>query len=275
VKLKDVVEKVYIVAYRENTEKLEFALRKEGFSVAVVRPNYTMKELTYSQSTRVLINHLNAWRCCANHQGLTIIVEADFVPCKRMGESPLPFDITMMHHAWGWLYAVGPTIYELIKYQKKIYARGHAAGAVAIILGPEAAKIFVEFGERELFEKDPFSYSVWDTYIRMYAQQRGIYGFIAYRNYGEHGGVPNPEHKKAGLPSTNRSEVMMSALCFMPEYANNNILKYMMIRIYAKLRGVGRLLFFRFLEISTLRKATYSERYQLIKYAVVRLITLH
>ncbi|MCP5421027.1 MAG: LPS biosynthesis glycosyltransferase [Gammaproteobacteria bacterium] len=271
-KIRDLVSLVIIVAYKEKTSRLECAFAKEFFSTLVVRPNYSDEELGYSQTVRVLINHFNAWKICAKRATSTIVVEADFVPCVGFGDFPVPFSESMSSRAWGWLYSCGPTIYELIQEADCVYARGHSAAPVATIIGPEAANILCEFAEQEITEKNPYKYSYWDTYARMFLQKRGVNSYISFRNYGEHGGIPNPEHKIAGLKSvTHRADVLMNQLYFLPDYAHNRKIVFVKIRCFAKIKGWMRLIFFRTLEKQTLIQS--SQRMDLLKFAFIRLLS--
>ncbi|SDX70571.1 hypothetical protein SAMN05421783_1642 [Thiocapsa roseopersicina] len=218
---------------------------------------------------------MNAWRVCQTRK-LTLVVEADFVPCQGFADFPLPFSETMSTCAWGWLYSCGPTIYEMIEMDRCIYARGHSAAPVATLVCAEAARLLIEFAEKELTERNPNNYSYWDTYARMYLQRRGVNSYIAFRNYGEHGGIPNPEHKHAGLTAnTHRADVLMSPLHFLPDYAKGSKFAFIKTRCYAKARGWGRLFFMRILEKNTLMTVSLRQRYEFVKFAVSRLISLY
>ncbi len=272
--LKEVVEHVYIVAYKEETKELEKSFLKEGFEYTVIRPKYTKEEKKYSPIIRCLLNHTNAWKRCTEHKGLVIVTEADFVPVVGFADLPIPFDIRYKDTTWGWLYACGPVLYEL---RKKVFARGHSAAPVATLLGSNVARILLDFATIELENHDPHEYSLWDTYIRMYAQKkRGVISYIPFRHYGEHGGMPNPEHKKAGLTSTHRADVLYGRLHFLPDYAQGSKKRFLVIRAYAKLRGIGRVLLGRYLEKPTLRKTKgIKHKLYLCKYGISRLLSIY
>ena len=91
-RLRDSVAQTLILAYRENTSQLEQALQEEGFAPRVLRPKYTEKELSYSRTIRCLLNHDSAWTLASATDGLTLVMEADFVPCEGFGSLPLNFD---------------------------------------------------------------------------------------------------------------------------------------------------------------------------------------
>ena len=74
------LERVVVVAYREDTRALEAAIAAEGFTdVVVQRPVYTEEEQTYSRDFRCFMNHRNAWLDAATRPGWTLVIEADFV----------------------------------------------------------------------------------------------------------------------------------------------------------------------------------------------------
>ena len=108
----------------------------------------------------------------------------------------------------------------------------------------------------------------------MFLQRRGINSYIAFRNYGEHGGYANPEHAHAGLAAiTHRADVLMSKLHFLPDYAGSKKSIFLKTRLYAKIRGWGRLLLLRVLEKPTLIHS--RQRWRLINYAVSRLLSIY
>ena len=90
--LGSVVKRTLIVAYKEDTTQLEDFLRSQGFTPEVLRPSYTETELGYSRAIRCLLNHTRAWELAASTEGHTLIMEADFVPCRDLRSLPCPFD---------------------------------------------------------------------------------------------------------------------------------------------------------------------------------------
>lgn len=270
-RLCDVVEDVYIVAYKEDVGALERALSQEGLRSTVLRAVYSDEESKYANIVRCLLNHRNAWRRCAECHTLSMVVEADFVPVKGLANLPVPFDLRKEGSALGWLYAGGPTLYDL---DSDGFARGHAAAPVAIVLGPRTARVLLEFADEELRTHDPLQYFPFDTHIRVYLQKRGINSYLPYRNYGEHGGVPNPEHRAAGLASTHRADVLYGPLQFLPAYARGRRLAYLWTRYLAKARGVGRLLCGRYLHGHDLmRHRGIMPKLKVIGYSVGRLLS--
>jgi hypothetical protein len=274
-KIVDCIKKVFIVAYKEDTSLLEAALKKEGFlSISVIRPSYTQTELEYSRTSRCLLNHKNAWMECCKNDGLFMILEADFVPVIGIGQLPLMFDFNKKESSWGWLYTGGARLYEL---DKNNYGRGHSACPVATIMGQNTARVLIDFVNNEFEKHNPREYTLWDTYIRMYAQKYGIMSFIAYRNYGEHGGIPNPEHAAEYINPIHRAEVLWGPLHFLPLYAKGSAIKFILCRIVAKMRGVARLLVGRYIELALLKNSDISSKKKIIMifYGVKRLISLY
>lgn len=256
--LRECVEQVYILAWREETAALEKALGREGLATRVLRPEYGEADLRLSRMTRCLMNHRNAWRACSAGNGLSMVVEADFVPCIGIGSRPPPFPWTVRDRAWGWLYAGGPRLYEIWPGGQ---LRGHSACPVATVMGPAVASALVDFADSELSKRDGTTYFPWDTYIQYHAKQRGVLSFIPFRQYGEHGGLPNPEHRGGGMGmgGGHQAETLCGPLHFLPAYALGSRLRYRRVRAMAKLRGVARLISGRFAEPGILRECASAD----------------
>jgi hypothetical protein len=270
--LRSRIQHVYVVAYQEDTRLLERALQEEGLPFSVLRASYTDEELAYSRTVRCLMNHKSAWSACLQHSGLCMVVEADFVPVVGIADLPLPFDVEKRAHAWGWCYAGGPRLYE---FDAKGFARGHAACPVATILGPEPAKVLIEFAEHELRTHDPRAWSGWDCAIQHYALSRGIQSFIPYRNYGEHGGLPNPEHAAHGITPTHQAEALWGKLHFLPMYAKGSKARFLCFRARAKMKGFARILAGRFVEPGLLKALPLRLKVKYLSFGVARLISIY
>ena len=112
------------------------------------------------------------------------------------------------------------------------------------------------------------------TYFRR--RKNNFKNYISYRNYGEHGGKPNPEHFQNRLSKAHRADVLYNKLAYIPEYANkqyNQRFHLIRTRLYARLRGLGRLFLGKFIRLSVLKKS--KNPYQLIKFSLARQLTLH
>lgn len=250
--LRDCVGRACILAWREDTAPLERALTAEGFQVEVVRPSYSAEELTFSRVARCLLNHRSVWARCAAQSELWIVVEADFVPCRGFGSLPLPFPLDYRSRAWAWLYAGGPRLYERLPGG---YLRGHACTMVATLMGPEVAAALVEFADEEIARNGFETLSPWDTYLQYHLKKKGMRSFFPLRQYGEHGGLPNPEHAVAGMgmKGTHQADVLWGPLHFLPAYAQGSWTRYGLYRARSKLLGAARLLSGRFVEPGTWR----------------------
>ena len=272
--LRDCVARACILAWREDTSALERALAEEGFRVEVLRPTYTDREMGFSRVARCLLNHRGAWARCAAQDGLWMVVEADFVPCRGLGSLPLPFPPELRNRAWAWLYAGGPRLYE---WWPGGYLRGHACTMVAGVMGPEIAQALVAFADAELARHGPEMLSPWDTYLQFELRKKGKLSFFPARQYGEHGGIPNPEHALAGMgmKGSHQADVLWGPLHFLPPYARGSRLRYGGYRLRAKLLGAARLLAGRFIEPGTLRNVPDPRvRRRMIATGIRRLLNL-
>ena len=271
--LRDCVERVCVLAWREDTAPLERALAAEGFRVEVHRPTCGEAEMAYSRQSRCLLNHRGAWARCAAQDGLWIVVEADFVPCRGFGSLPLPFPWELRDRAWAWLYAGGPRLYERLPGG---YLRGHACTMVAGVMGPAVARALVEFADGEFVRNDPRSFFPWDTYAQYHLKEKGLLSFFPGRQYGEHGGPANPEHAAAGMgrKGTHQADVLRAPLLFLPAYARGSRIRYGFCRARAKALGWGRLFSGRFVEPGTFRKVPdLRTRLRLVATGIQRLLS--
>jgi len=251
-----------ILAHREDTTLLENALRNEGLDPFVQRKtDYSPPEMSYSRTIRCLMNHAEAWRRAATVSGHTLIVEADFVPCRGFSGLPAPFDPAIHGPlAWAFLYGGGPRIFQVLPGG---YIWGHASCPVAVLVSPEVASFLADFAAALIRDTtDLGAYSLWDTFFQWHMMGHQARCFIPYRHYGEHGGEPNPEHKqsgsgtlagsrilrKAGLGSNHHAECLCAPLLFLPAYAHGSRLRYFRIRITAKFIGLARVLLGRVVE---------------------------
>jgi hypothetical protein len=240
--LRNVVSKVIVVAYREDVDRLVSSFVTEGFDVDVLRTNYSEAELRYSRASRTFLNHRNAWHKAANIDGYTLICEADFVPCRGIGGFRVfwPLENTC---AWGYLYQGSPRLIALVGSQR--FLRGHAAPTVCYIVNRTVASLMIKFFDDERSRHDLQSYFTFEAHMQWYLMGLGAEAFMPWYHYGEHGGLPNPEHARSGLTSNkgeHRADNLMSSLHFLPAYANNSYLLFLRVRLTAHLIGFGRLL---------------------------------
>lgn len=229
---------VLIVAHREDTSELRKALAGEGLSVDEMRGPYSAEQLNFSAAMRCLVNHAHAWRIAAARALPTIIVEADFVPVRGFGNLPLPMPIDSIDHSLGYLYSVAPQLWDLAQPD---LARGHGGGMVALVVPQRVASLLLRYFEEVLTANPLGAYLPFDTQVGYWLMARGIESYIPYRHYGEHGGIGNPEHARAGLGRPHQADVLQGRLAFLPTYAKGNVLRYWRMRIRARLWGILRL----------------------------------
>jgi hypothetical protein len=281
--LRELVARTVILAYCEDTAALEAALQAEGFSPEVQRPSYTATELTYSRTIRCLLNHAQAWKRAATTQGYTLIVEADFVPCRGIGARPPPFDpATSGEAAWAFLYGGGPRIFRVLPQGS---LPGHAACPVAYIVSPAVGAMLAAYAKDELVRQgDLTRYSLWDTQFQWHLMGKGATCFVPFRHYGEHGGLPNPEHhgagtgalgrfawsKKLGIGGNHHAECLVGPLAFLPWYARGSRGRFHWTRFVARVTGFVRVLTGR---VAACQDAlTWRERLRVQRIAFHRLL---
>jgi hypothetical protein len=240
--LRDVIDKVIVVAYQEDVSKLVSSLKLEGFNVEISRPDYSPEEMTYRRSSRCLLNHRNAWKRALDHPRYTLICEADFVPCRGIGDFEVFWPIEKVC-AWGYLYQGSPRLLAMVG--QRPFLRGHNATTVSYVINSTVASLMLKFFEIEKGTYDFGSYFAWDAHLQWCVMGLGAEAFIPMRHYGEHGGTPNLEHGKLGRigrDGRHRADNLMNALHFLPQYANGSYLSYFRARVGARLSGFGRLL---------------------------------
>ena len=284
--LTSVVHQTYILAYKEDTSLLEQTLKLEGFKPVVLRPNYSAEELTYSRTIRCLLNHDSAWRHAAANEGITLVIEADFVPCVGFGKLPVPFSPAAHNDvAWAFLYAGGPRVF---KRHPDGSLQGHAACPVAYLLSPRVGAWLAEYTREELARHSNLThYSLWDTEFQWHLMGKGAICFMPWRQYGEHGGISNPEHQRAGIGVAKRNpllaclgfganhhaEVLWSQLSFLPLYARGSRWTFWRTRAEAKLIGWMKLFSGRV--VLRIGEPTLGQRLRLYAVCLRRLCSLH
>lgn len=271
-RLSDRITQVFIIAYKESTELLEQALKQEGLQCEVLRQEQKEEYNNYSPSYRCLLNHKRAWESAVQQDKLTLIVEADFVPVLGLGKLPLPFNPDDNTVGVAWLYACAPQIYSV---SQEGYAQGYSTSMVAYIVTPQGARCLIELAE-EIKEKiGATNYSSWDSGVDSFLRARKLKNYIPFRNYGEHGGMPNIEHYKNGLSLTHRADVLYGKLAFTPLYVTGKSegkLTFLQTRLQARLKGIARLATGRFLRLPVLKGSSVPLR--LLRFAVGRQLSM-
>ncbi|MDY6807285.1 MAG: LPS biosynthesis glycosyltransferase [Cyanobacteriota bacterium] len=270
--LSDRLGKTFIIAYKEDTEELESTLKQEGLHPLVMRQQHQPEYKEYSPSYLCLLNHKNVWEIAKNETKPTLIVEADFVPVIGFGKLPFPFNINQSDVGISWLYLCAPQLYSVTPDG---YGEGFSASTVAYIVTPKAAEKLLELEAQKKENPGPQNYSSWDSELDNFLRKRGLKNYIAFRNYGEHGGKPNKEHHERGLSKVHRADVLYGKLAFTPSYVDkekNTQLQLLSARFYARLKGIGRLLLGKFLRVYVLKGSSYPGR--LLSFAISRQLTM-
>ena len=231
---------VFIVAHREDVSVLSKVLISEGFLVQIVRGPYSEQEQSYSAIYRCLVNHANAWRMVAMSDAPSIIVEADFVPVLGFGGLTLPIPADRIHTSLAYLYACGPQFWDTPSSPKCV--RGHAGGTVAYVIAPAVAMMMLKFFEEQCIVNPSGVYAPWDAGLGYWLKARGVESYLPYRQFGEHGGIANPEHSKSGLGRSHQADALKGPLAFMPFYARGSKATFLRVRLRARIWGWARLL---------------------------------
>ena len=259
---------VFIIAYKEDTTILEKTLQEQDFNYEILRQKYQPEYKNYSPSYLTLLNHKNAWIKASEQEKPSLIIEADFVPVINLGSLPLPFNLENYNVGIGWLYTCAPQIYSV---SDENYAQGFSTSAVAYIITPRAALELIELENEVRLNSGTNNYSTWDSTIDEFLRSRSFENFVPFRNYGEHGGLPNLEHYSYGLSKVHRADILYDRLAFMPIYAGTDkfqIWRFFRERFQGRLKGILRLLIGRYLRLKIIMGSSFPLR--LIRFAVLR-----
>lgn len=270
--VKDAIAQTLIIAYKEDTQQLEACLIEQGFDCRVVRQQHQPEYQDYSPSYLCLLNHRAAWQQVIDLDAPVLICEADFVPVRHLAQRPLPYDPTQTDVGIAWLYTCAPQIYSV---SPQNHAIGFSTSMVAYILTPIGAQHLLDHADQIAQHPGPTQYSAWDSDIEKFLRQRQLNGYVPWRNYGEHGGQPNPEHQKAGLSPAHRADVLYGKLAFAPPYAATQpqpSLHVLLSRLKARTKGLGRLALGKYLRPPVL--AGSSKPLPMLKFAIGRQLTL-
>ena len=268
----DRVGQVFIIAYKESTQLLEEAIKQENLPCQVLRQEQKEEYKNYSPSYRCLLNHKRAWESAWQQNQLTLIIEADFVPVLGFGKLPLPFNPDDNTVGVAWLYTCAPQIYSV---SQEGYAQGYSTSAVAYLVTPQGACCLIELAEAIKEKIGPSNYSSWDSGVDAFLRARKLKNYISFRNYGEHGGMPNLEHYRNGLSLTHRADVLYGKLAFTPLYVTGRAegqLTFLRERLQARLKGIARLATGRFLRLPILKGSRVPLR--LLGFALRRQLSM-
>jgi hypothetical protein len=267
--LADSIATVFILAYQEPTDQLENTLAEQGLKCEVLRQVHQPAFQGFSRSYLCLLNHCQAWLRASQLSQPSLIMEADFVPVAGFGQLPLSWNGEPSSLGIAWLYACAPQLYSV---SQSGYAEGFATAMVAYIVSPASAKVLLDLAERIKQSPGAMAYSAWDSEVDRFLRDRQFKNYIPFRNYGEHGGQPNPEHRQHGLSSVHRADVLYGSLAFMPLYAMMGETPrydvYLWVRLCARLKGIARLWLGKFLRLKVIHRSSVPLR--LIRFALGR-----
>ncbi|MEM9265217.1 MAG: LPS biosynthesis glycosyltransferase [Cyanobacteria bacterium P01_F01_bin.13] len=260
----ETIGQTFILAYKEETDQLTSFLNSAGCQVEVLRQVHRSEYKAYSSSYLCLLNHRKAWERALLSEKPTLIVEADFVPVTNFAKLPAPFDPADKQLGIAWLYTCAAQIYTITD---KGYAEGYSTAMVAYMVTKDSAWKLIELAAAVKADPGPKTYTPWDSGIEYYLRDRNFHNYVPWRNYGEHGGLPNPEHQQNNLSTTHRADILYGPLAFEPNYGH--VLKE---RIYGRAKGLGRLFLNKYLRGPVLRGSSHPVR--LLKFTISRQLTL-
>lgn len=275
-RLIDCIGQTFILAYREPTDRLTAALDQSGCRSEVLRQIHQPGYEAYSRSYLCLLNHCQAWKRALQSDQPTLIVEADFVPVMGFGLLPPPFDPADPDLGMAWLYTCAPQVYSITE---RGYALGYSTSMVAYVITARSAQLLLDLAQVVERDPGPTAYSPWDSGIDYYLRDRGLHNYVPFRNYGEHGGLPNPEHQANRLSKAHRADVLYGRLAFAPLYAQaeatqtdwHSIGRRWKERGYGRIKGLGRLLLGKYLRGPVLKSS--GQPIRLLRFAIGRHLT--
>ncbi len=269
--LADSCSGVIVVAHTEDISLLRRTLEEEGFRVAEVRGPYTEAQERFSRHIRCLINHAHAWKMAAERKEPTVVVEADFVPVIGLGQLPVPFPEADPGTArFGWLYSAGSILYGIDECG---LPHGHGNTTVAYALNRVAARHLLDFFEHEIRQPEAGAYRPWETYLGIFLRkERGVRNYFTPRQYGEHGGIANREHRLAGARAWHEADILAGRLAFLPPYARGSRARYRARRLRGWARGLYRLVTLKFFDPRYVNEDSARGRLAMAWFSVRRLL---
>lgn len=258
--LANFVGRTFVIAHRESTDLLEKTLMTEGLACEVLRQEPITENIEYSRSYLCMMNHRRAWQKTVEQTSPSLIVEADFVPVVGIGQLSIPFPSQEENLGIAWLYTCGPQVYHV---SQQGHASGYSTAMVAYIITPHSAKCLIDLSDQIIDKYGVTQYSTWDSEVEEFLRSRKLKNYLPFRNYGEHGGIPNPEHKQNGLSATHRADVLFGKLAFMPDYARQSSIPWLAFnweRTQGRLKGLARLVAGKFLRLKVLRQSSTPQR---------------
>lgn len=270
-RLSEVISQTYIVCHKEDVSDLHAALSEEGLNPSESRMAYSEEERNYHSSTKCFMNHASVWGKAASQPGYTLIVEADFVPCRGLG-SLSTFWPTDDPEAWGYLYQGSPRLLALVGEDE--FLRAHCSPTVAYVINSVVASKLVDFYKGEFGRHDPQTHYTFESHMQWWIMGQGGKAYMPARHYGEHGGQPNPDHAAVANLSRqgeHHADNLAAPLVFLPQYAEGSRLNYFRVRAVSKLLGVGRLATGRWVSVTDAYDLSRRDRLRMLWIGIKRL----
>jgi hypothetical protein len=261
------VPQTFMITCEEDTVSLAQTLEQEGLNYRILRQAALDPTVNYARSYLCLMNHCRAWEAVVAAGEPGLVIEADFIPVKGFGALPIPCDLSAKTTGIAWLYTCASQIYSVTEQG---YAEGFSVSTVAYLVTPAAAAVLLEFAGQVRSQWGETRYSPWDSQIEEVLRKQGFTNYIPFRNYGEHGGIPNPEHLQnrhqwKQIKQGHRADRLYGELAFLPGYAKNHW-EFLQVRTYARVKGLLRLLTGRLLRWAIVRRS--SVPWRLIRFAL-------
>jgi hypothetical protein len=102
----------------------------------------------------------------------------------------------------------------------------------------------LRFFDLEIAKYGTETYFTFDAHLQWWVMGQGAEAYIPLRHYGEHGGLPNPEHATLGLltrAGRHRADNLARPLAFLPQYCAGSRMKLLRERAIARAFGWARL----------------------------------
>jgi hypothetical protein len=273
VPLSALVRRSYVLCQEEDVSQLLDALTRENLKPAALHPSYSPKELCYARNTRAFIGHAAVWRRVIDEEGYTLVCEADFVPCIGIGSFPVFWPIGDPL-SWGYLYQGSPRLLSIVDSENTRFLRGHCAPLVGYVLNAAVARLFLDYFSAEIACRDPYRYFTFDAHLQWWVMGRGARAFIPLRHYGEHGGLPNPEHaaNRIGRSGRHRADNLAGSLHFLPQYAKGRRMRFLAVRLASRALGFARLLTNRWIVKTNVYQNGVRQKLQMLAIGFYRLM---
>ncbi len=107
----------------------------------------------------------------------------------------------------------------------------------------DVARLLLRYFDEDVGPDRLATYFNFEAHLQWWAMGQGAEAYMPMRHYGEHGGVPNPEHAKLGgiKRPAHRADNLAAPLAFLPPYAKGRRLKLLAERCSGRMYGLARL----------------------------------